>query len=201
MLRRHAEHLMPHVVAVDRVDVQPIEKRRGRRDALFLVIDRADAAVEKRGRRRLAEVVRQRAEHDRDGLRPRQIVDSRSRLIDDLQRVHPDVTLRMPLRFLLAADEREELGEQPLDDAEIERQRQADRRAPGAAAAFRFRPRRARPAGRRAESSGTDRACRARSSAKTAPRTERRAGRAGCRRETWPDRRRAGAGWSRSSRP
>src|SRR5436190_1510147 len=32
MLRDHAEHLMPDVVAIDRVNVQSIEKGRGRRD-------------------------------------------------------------------------------------------------------------------------------------------------------------------------
>ena len=56
----------PHVVAVDRMDVEPIEKRGGRRDALLLVIDRPDPSVDERRRRRLAEVVADGAEHDRE---------------------------------------------------------------------------------------------------------------------------------------
>ena len=57
------EHLRAHVVAVDRVDVQPIEHGRRRRDARLLVIERSDAAVDERRRRRLAEVVADGAEH------------------------------------------------------------------------------------------------------------------------------------------
>ena len=92
------------------------------------MIDRSDAAVEERRRGRLAEVVADGAEHDGELLRPRQVVDARPRLIDDLQRVHPDVAFRMPLRLLRAADERVQLGKQLFDDAEVERQREADRR-------------------------------------------------------------------------
>ena len=135
-----------------------------------------------------------RAEHHGDLLRPRQIVDARSRLIDDLQRVHPHVALRMPLRLLRAADEREQLGEQPFD------RRRGRARAPGRStaaarrAAFRSRPRRVR---RGRSSSGIAAAEIARGGvdrrARTARRTARRAARAGCRRRTSTDRPRAAA--------
>ena len=105
VLRHHAQDLPAHVVSVERVDIQPIEKRGGRRDSLLLVIDRADPPIEEGGRRRLAEVVADRAEHDGDLLRARQVVDALPRLIDDLQRVHPDVSLGMPLGLLRTADE------------------------------------------------------------------------------------------------
>ena len=49
-----------------------------------------------------------------------------------MQRVHPDVAFRMPLGFLLASDERLQFRKQLVDDAELERQREADRRAPRA---------------------------------------------------------------------
>ena len=52
-----------------RVHVQPIEQRERRRDALGLVVRRADAPVDERRRRRLAEVVAHRAEHDRQAAR------------------------------------------------------------------------------------------------------------------------------------
>ena len=58
-------------------------------------------------------------EHDRDLLRAIEIVDAPPRLIDDLQRVDPDVALGMPFGLLRAADERLQLGEQPRDDAEL----------------------------------------------------------------------------------
>ena len=58
-----------------------------------------------------------------------EVVDARPRLIDHLQRVHPDVSFRMPLGLLRAAGERLQLREQRCDDAEIEREREADRRA------------------------------------------------------------------------
>src|SRR3954447_20190844 len=53
MLRGDPEHLFAHVVAVDGVDVQPIEERRRRRHAKLLVVHGADPAVDERGGRRL----------------------------------------------------------------------------------------------------------------------------------------------------
>ena len=76
----------------------------------------------------LAEVVAHRAEHDGDLLRIPEIVDAPARLVDDQQRVDPDVSFGVPLRLLRTADERVELGEQALDDAHLERQREAERR-------------------------------------------------------------------------
>jgi hypothetical protein len=43
--------------------------------------------------------------------------------------VHPDVSFRVPLRLLRAADERLNLREQPFDDAEIQRDLPSPRRA------------------------------------------------------------------------
>ena len=194
VLRRHAEHLRAHVVAVDRVHVQPIEKRRCRRHALLLVIDRPDPTVEERRGRRLAEVVADRAQHDGDLLRPRQVVHARPRLIDDLQRVHPDVALGMPLGFLRAADERVQLGKQFLDDAEIQREREPDRRLRREQQLLDLAP---DPLGRQIVE--RDRAAKSRrrrrpASSRSAPRTAPRAARAGCRRRTCAHRRRAARG-------
>ena len=112
MLRHEADDLLPDVVAVDRPHVEPIEKGERGRDALLLVIHRADAAVDHRGGRRLAEIVAHRAEHDGDLLRPRQIVDAAARLVDHLQRVHPHVALGMPFRLLRTPGERLQLRKQ-----------------------------------------------------------------------------------------
>ena len=70
----------------------------------LFVIHRSDAAVAEGGRRRLAEIVAHRAEHDGDLLGMRQVVDPRPRLVDHHQRVDPDVPFGMPLRLLRAAD-------------------------------------------------------------------------------------------------
>ena len=67
-----------------------------------------------------------RAEHHRELLRPREVVDARPRLIDDLQRVDPDVAFRMLLGFLRTAHERVQLGKELRHDAEVERQREPD---------------------------------------------------------------------------
>ena len=49
--------------------------------------------------------------------------------VDDHQRVHPHVAFRVPLGILFAADQRVQLRPQALDDAEVERELQAERRA------------------------------------------------------------------------
>ena len=67
------------------------------------------------------------AEHHRQLLRPREIVDAGPRLVDDLQVVDPDVAFRMPLGLLRASDEREQFRKQPRDDPEVERERKAER--------------------------------------------------------------------------
>ena len=62
-MRDEAEHLQTHVVAIDGVDVQTIEKRRGWFDARFLVAERTNAPIGECRRRRFSEVVAHRAEH------------------------------------------------------------------------------------------------------------------------------------------
>ena len=122
MLRHQPDHLMTDVIAVHGVNIQTVQERMRRFDAGLLVVARADPPVDERRRGRLAEVVTDGAEHDRDLLRSLEIVDPRPRLIDDQQRVHPHIALGMPLWFLLAADQRFQLGEQLVDDTERERQ-------------------------------------------------------------------------------
>ena len=53
-----------------------------------------------------------------------EIFDAGARLVDDHQRVDPHVPLRVPLGFLRAPDQGLELGEQPPNDPEVERQPQ-----------------------------------------------------------------------------
>ena len=69
-----------------------------------------------------------RAEHDGQALGTRQVIHACSRLIHHLQRMHPDVAFGVPFGFLHAADERVEFREEPLDDTEVEREGQSNRR-------------------------------------------------------------------------
>ena len=202
MVRRDAQHFAADVDAIDGVDVEAVEQRRGRRHAGFFVPQRPDAAVDDRGGRRLAQVVTHRAEHHRDLPGARQVVDAGAGLVDHHQRVDPDVAFGVPLGFLRAADQGQQFREQACDDLEVERERQPQRGGGGAhAAASRSRPRYARPEGRRAECRRAAPGSPGRPEARIVRQTARRAGRAGCRRRSAPDRRRAGACASRSARP
>ena len=111
--------------------IQAIEKGRGRRHALLFVVHRSDPAVEERRGRRLSEVVRHRAEHDDELIGAIEIADPLARLIDDLQRVHPDVSLRVPLGLLGATHERFQLWKELIDHTEIQRERKTNGRALG----------------------------------------------------------------------
>jgi hypothetical protein len=92
------------------------------------VIDRPDAAVAERRRQGLAEIVAHRPQHDGDLARAIEIVDAPARLVDDEERVDPDVAFGVPFRFLRTADEGVDLGEELVDDTEIECQGETDRR-------------------------------------------------------------------------
>ena len=121
-----AEYLSANVLAINRMNVEAIEKCGGGRHTFFLVIHRSDAAVEEGGCRRFSEIVGHGAKHHDELIRAIQIVDALSRLIDHLQRVYPDISLGMPLRLLLASDEGLELGKQLIDDAELQRKRETN---------------------------------------------------------------------------
>jgi hypothetical protein len=123
-----AEDLRAHVDAVDAVDVEPIEKGRRRRDAGFLMSDRSDAAVEKRRRGGLAEIVTHGAEHDDHLLGTTEWRDGLARPVDDHERVDPDVPFGVPLRLLLTIDQRRHFRPQPLHDAQLASEREPDRR-------------------------------------------------------------------------
>ena len=60
-----------------------------------------------------------------------EVVDAGAGLVDDHQRVHPDVALGVPLGLLLAADQGLELGEEALDDPQVEGELEAEGRPPG----------------------------------------------------------------------
>ena len=118
------DDLSAHVEAVDTLHIQPIEKRQRRLDAGLLMINRSNPPVDKRRRRRLAKVVTHSAQHHGHEPRSIQIGIQLASFVDHHERVDPHVTFRMPFRLLFAPDERTQLGQQLVDDAEIQRQRQ-----------------------------------------------------------------------------
>src|SRR6476659_1141879 len=121
-MRDDSEHLFPHVVAVDTVDVETVEHLGCRGHPRLLVVDRSNSSIDESGRRWLAEIMADRSEHHDDLSRAIQIVDPRSRLIDNEQCMDPHVPLGMPLGLLLAADERVDFWKQTLDHSKVERQ-------------------------------------------------------------------------------
>ena len=63
-----------------------------------------------------------------------------ARLIDDLERVDPHVALGMPFGLLRTSSERLKLWKERADDAELHRERQANRRARGEQQLFDLAP-------------------------------------------------------------
>ena len=196
MIGDEADDLRAHVEAVDAVDVESIQQRERRLDARLLMVDRSDPPVDHGCRRRLAEVMADGAEHHRRQPRPIEVAVQLARLVDHHQRVDPHVPFGMPLRLLLAADERTRAlaadgRSTPRSSASVN---PIVTDAPPAAAASRLRPRSARPAGRRAGFAGTAPRCRPRARTRSARRTARPAARAGCRHRTCARRPREGGG-------
>src|SRR5207253_7834682 len=88
VLRDEARYLSAYVVPLDRADVQSIQERERGGHPLFLMIQRPYPSVDHGRRRRLAEVVADGPEHQRDLLRAREVVDPAARLVDNLKVVH-----------------------------------------------------------------------------------------------------------------
>ena len=126
-----AEHMVANVETVDGLHVESIEYAGCGRDPCLLVIDRSNPPVDERGRRRLAEVVTERAEHHGNLPGVGQIVDTSASLVHDHQCVNPHVTFGMPVRFLRTSDQRLDLGKELFEDTKLQRQCQADGGAPG----------------------------------------------------------------------
>ena len=146
------------VEAVDRVDVQAIEKRRRRRDARLLVAERADPAVHEGGRRTACRGRGSpRAEHHRHRRGSIEVVDAQPR---------SSTTISVCIQTSPSGCHSGSCGQSTSAAAPATaarrcrgpRERQADRRPRRrAAAASRSRPRCARRADRRAGSGGRSR--------------------------------------------
>ena len=121
------DNLGADVIAVHRVDVEPVEDHSSWLDTSFLVVVGADAAVDVCARRRFSQVVTHRSQHQRDLLRIRKTTGPSGGLVYHQEVVDPHVSLGVPLRLLLAPDQRGQTGEEPFDDTQLQRQLEADR--------------------------------------------------------------------------
>jgi len=125
MMRDDAEDLLAHVVAVDGVNVEPIEDGSGGSHARLLVIDRSDPSVDESRGRRFPQIVADGTQHHDDLPRMIEVVDSAAGLVDHHERVDPDISFGVPFRLLLASHQRVDLREHAADDAQVEREREA----------------------------------------------------------------------------
>src|SRR5438874_976896 len=89
---------------------------------------RTNAAFDESSRRRLAKVMAEGCEHHRNSLRIRQVIDQFTCSIYCQQRVNPNVTFRMPLRFLRYINQSLQLRKELIDNAEIAQPLQTDGR-------------------------------------------------------------------------
>src|ERR1700687_6521141 len=100
MITNQCDYLRAHVVSIERVNVQLVEKTQRGLDAGFLVSARAQTTVNEFSRRRLTKVMTESREHYGYLLGVRQIFDQLARAIDDQQRVDEHIAFRMPFTIL-----------------------------------------------------------------------------------------------------
>src|SRR6267378_3806703 len=100
MLADQRNYLRAHIVAIECVQIQPIQKTFRWSNTRFFMSARAPTAFEKFGCRRLTEIVAQGSEHYGDLLGVRKVVDQLTCAIDDEASVNKDIALRMPFRIL-----------------------------------------------------------------------------------------------------
>src|ERR1051325_8956712 len=128
MFAHERNHLPAHVITIERVNVDAIEKTLGRRHARFLVSARTPASLEELSRRRFPKIVGQRGEHHRHLPRISQIVDQRACAIDRQLRVYKHIAFGMPFRILRHSDQALYLRKEFLDRTELSQPFKPDRR-------------------------------------------------------------------------
>src|SRR6185295_1723120 len=105
MFTHQRDHLRPHVVAIQRVNIEPREEALRRRRARFFMPTRTPATFEKLSRGWFAKVVGNSSEHHRDLFGVREIFNQLSSSICYQLRMNKDVAFRMPLLILRYVNE------------------------------------------------------------------------------------------------
>src|SRR5207247_6806997 len=119
MLAHKGNHLAPHIVSVDRVNIKPIEEFLRRLYASFFMATRPPAIFNERRCRRLAKIVGQCGKHYRDLRRIRQTAQQLAGAISNQKRVDIDVAFRMPLRILRDIYQAKDFGEKLIDGTKL----------------------------------------------------------------------------------
>src|SRR5438045_2540146 len=119
MIAHQSDYLGAHVVSVQCVNVQSIEKSVRWLGSGFFVLARTKTAVYERGRRWFAEVMTKRSQHNSHLPWIIQVVDKCTRAIDNQASMNKDIALRMPFRILRHIDKRLQFGEQLFDRAKL----------------------------------------------------------------------------------
>src|SRR5688572_20230130 len=132
MLAHERNHLPAHVITIDRVNVDAVQKRLSRWHARRFVSARTQTSFDKLSRHRLAEIVGQRRQHHRYLPRVGKLVDQLPCPVERQSRMHKYVTLGMPLGILGHTDQRINLRKQLLQYAQRVQPAEPDRRLPRA---------------------------------------------------------------------
>src|ERR1051325_4180581 len=119
MLAHERNNLRAHVIAVERVYPDAIEKTFRRWHTRFLVPARAPSPLDKLSCRGLPEIMGQRRQNNSDLPRIRKTFDQLARAIHRQFRMNEDDSLRMPLRILRHPNQTLYLGEELLQGAEL----------------------------------------------------------------------------------
>ena len=129
MLTDERDNLRPHVVTIDRVHINPVEKTLGRRYARFLVSTRPPPTFEKLRRGRLAKIVRKGGEHHSHLTRVPKFINQVTRPIDYELCMHKDIALRMPLGILWHINQALNLRKEFFDRAQLPQPLNTNRRS------------------------------------------------------------------------
>src|ERR1051325_4018729 len=118
MLAHERNNLRAHVITIERVYPDAIQKAFRRGHARFLVSARAPSPLDKLSCSGLPEIMGQRRQNNGDLPRIRKTFDQLARAIHRQFRMDKNVSLRMPLRILRHPNQTLYLGEELLQGAE-----------------------------------------------------------------------------------
>src|SRR5215216_5217557 len=105
MLADEGDYLGAHVVTVDCVYIDAIEKTLSRWHARFFMSTRSPPFLDEFGCCRFTKIMCEGRKHHRDFSCVRKILNQLTRAIDDELRVHKHIALRMPLWILRHSDQ------------------------------------------------------------------------------------------------
>src|SRR5712692_2545394 len=119
MIAHQRHDLRAHVVTIQRVNVELVEKTQRRLEAGFLVSARAQTTVDEFGCRGFTDVMAESREHYGYLSRVWQVFNQLAGAIDDERCMHEHVAFRMPFAILWHVDQRFDFRKQSIDNAKL----------------------------------------------------------------------------------